>query len=89
MRVLAEERPDVVVHQLTDLKEQSSAANARMRNEGTRNLVDAAKAASVERIIAQSIAWAYAPRSSFATEDTMLDIGAEPPRKITIDGVLA
>ena len=35
--------------------------NARIRDEGTRNLVRAAKAAGVKKIIAQSIAFVYAP----------------------------
>ena len=64
-------RPDVVIHQLTDLprvlndEKQLAAAyprNARIRTEGTRNLVAAAKAAGARRFIVQSIAFAYAPR---------------------------
>ena len=35
--------------------------NARIRDEDTRNLVRAAKAAGVKKIIAQSIAFVYAP----------------------------
>jgi nucleoside-diphosphate-sugar epimerase len=56
-------RPDAVVHQLTDLPDDASrirelgAANARMRREGTRNLLDAAAAAGAGQIVAQSIAW--------------------------------
>src|SRR5215475_2888431 len=40
--------PDVVMHQLTDLAGEDRAANARLRIEGTANLVDAARAAGVE-----------------------------------------
>src|SRR5260370_42582485 len=62
-------RPDVVVHQLTDLPaapgtpgyEEGQRRNNRLRREGTRNLVDAALAAGVKRMVAQSIAFAYAP----------------------------
>ena len=62
-------QPDVIIHQLTDLPQEldpdrraaALAANARLRIEGTRNLVDAALASGVRRIIAQSIAFAYAP----------------------------
>ena len=62
-------RPEVVIHQLTDLPEEpdpgkiaaSLAANARVRVEGTPNLIAAAKAAGARRMIAQSIAFAYAP----------------------------
>ncbi len=55
--------PDLVIHQLTDLPDDaaeiagSRAANARMRIEGTDNLLAAARAAGAERFIAQSIAW--------------------------------
>jgi nucleoside-diphosphate-sugar epimerase len=54
-------RPEVVVHELTDLAAGDRAANAAIRVQGTRNLVDAAHTAGVRRIVAQSIAWAYAP----------------------------
>lgn len=58
--VLAEAAPELVIHELTDLSEYDTAANARLRREGTANLVAAAEAAGVERMIVQSIAWAYA-----------------------------
>ena len=63
-------RPDVVVHQLTSLPSSLAATadlaaafalNARIRTEGTANLVAAANAAGVSRVIAQSLAFAYAP----------------------------
>jgi nucleoside-diphosphate-sugar epimerase len=65
--------PDVVIHQLTDLAGEDRAANARLRIEGTRNLVQAARAAGVEMMIAQSIAWIYAPGETPATENDPLD----------------
>ncbi len=54
--------PDVVVHELTDLPDDASALgtdgrNARIRREGTRNLLDAAQAAGARRFLAQSVAW--------------------------------
>lgn len=61
VNILTEVKPDVVIHQLTSLSQGSSAENARIRIEGTRNLVDAAKQAKVQKIIAQSISWAYEP----------------------------
>jgi nucleoside-diphosphate-sugar epimerase len=64
--------PDTIMHQLTDLRDGSRAANAHLREVGTRNLVDAARAAGVRRIIAQSIAWAYVAGDRPATEDTPL-----------------
>jgi len=82
-------RPDAVMHQLTDLSGGSSDANAALRIHGTRNLVDAALAAGVRRIVAQSIAWAYAPGPDPASEETALDLGAPPPRQTTIGGIAA
>lgn len=55
--------PEVVVHQLTNLPDdprltpQFAAENARMRREGTRNLLAAAGAAGAKRFLAQSVAW--------------------------------
>ncbi|MFJ1763415.1 NAD-dependent epimerase/dehydratase family protein [Amycolatopsis sp. NPDC088138] len=82
-------RPDVVVHQLTDLGAGDRAANARVRTAGTRNLVDAALAAGVRRIVAQSIAWAYEPGAAPAAEDTPLDLGAGPERLGTVEGIVS
>jgi nucleoside-diphosphate-sugar epimerase len=67
-KVVAEVQPEVVIHQLTDLPlalEASKMAealvrNARLRDEGTRNLVSASVNAGVRRFIAQSIAFVYA-----------------------------
>jgi uncharacterized protein YbjT (DUF2867 family) len=55
--------PDLVMYQLTDLPDDASqipdraAANARIREEGTANLIAAAQAAGAGRFLAQSIAW--------------------------------
>src|SRR6476620_3595338 len=62
-------QPAVVIHQLTDLPREldgariaaSASGNARIRSEGTRNLVAAAQAAGAHRFIVQSISFAYAP----------------------------
>jgi hypothetical protein len=64
--------PDVVLHQLTDLTGQDRAANARVRTIGTRNLVDAARAAGTRRIVAQRIAFVYQDGPVPATEDVLL-----------------
>jgi nucleoside-diphosphate-sugar epimerase len=62
-RVLAAFRPEVVLHQLTDLPDdagdisRTGERNDRMRTEGTRNLLTAAAAAGADRFIAQSISW--------------------------------
>ena len=94
---LASFRPDIVMHQLTDLSGLSDPAtvadalrrNARIRAEGTRNLVDAALAANVGHLIAQSIAWVYAPGPTPHAESDPLDTNAEEPRLTTIRGVVA
>lgn len=74
--------PEVVIHQLTDLPPALDPAlmpdamirNARLRVTGTANLVAAAKAARVRRLIAQSIAFAYAPGPHPFREDAPLNI---------------
>ena len=60
---VGEAKPDVIIHQLTDLSAADFAATDRLRIDGTRNLVDAAKAAGVRRMIAQSLAIVYLPGS--------------------------
>ncbi|WP_307480281.1 NAD-dependent epimerase/dehydratase family protein [Cytobacillus purgationiresistens] len=82
-------RPEVVIHQLTSLRNYNLEDNARIRTVGTRNLVDASQAVGVRRMIAQSISWAYEPGNYPATEEVSLDLKAPEPRKTTIDGVVA
>ncbi|WP_433205199.1 NAD-dependent epimerase/dehydratase family protein [Nocardia sp. CA-107356] len=76
--------PDLVMHQLTDLPDDAAllpelaGANARIRDEGTRNLIAAAEAAGAKRFLAQSIAWEPpAGRGAVieAHEAAVLDIG--------------
>ncbi|WP_405783054.1 NAD-dependent epimerase/dehydratase family protein [Streptomyces sp. NBC_00859] len=89
VRAVTEHRPDAVMHQLTSLAAGSPADNARIRIEGTRNLVDAAKRADVSRIVAQSISWAYRPDTGPAGEHNPLDVNAALPRATTIGGIQA
>lgn len=55
--------PNAVMHQLTDLPDhrdqlsEFGRRNDRIRTEGTRNLLAAARAAGAEHVVAQSIAW--------------------------------
>jgi nucleoside-diphosphate-sugar epimerase len=56
---------------------RSRARNARLRSEGTRNLVDAARAAGAKRLIAQSIAFAYTPGPAPRREDDPIDTAGE------------
>jgi nucleoside-diphosphate-sugar epimerase len=68
-RAVGEARPDAVIHQLTSLPrridprriERDFELNDRLRSEGTGILVRAAQAAGARRIVAQSIAFLYAP----------------------------
>ena len=89
--------PDIVMHQLTDLPPgldpsqmvEGTRRNARMRSEGTNNLIAAAQEAGASRFIAQSIAWMYAPGPEPHVEDDILDIHAQGRRAITVAGVAA
>jgi nucleoside-diphosphate-sugar epimerase len=81
-----EAKPDVIIHQLTDLSAADFAATDRLRIDGTRNLVDAAKAVGVRRMIAQSLAIVYAPGAKPATEqDPLAD--DSPTLRDTVKGV--
>src|SRR6185312_8241004 len=90
-------RPTVVIHQLTDLPHglepgrmaEAIARNARIRDGGTRNLVRAAVAAGTRRLVAQSIAWAYAPGPLPHAEADPLDVAAEGARAVSVGGVVA
>jgi nucleoside-diphosphate-sugar epimerase len=96
-RALMLAAPDVIVHQLTDLPaapgtpnyEKGLEANARLRIDGTRNLVAAAEAAGVKRFIAQSIAFVYAPGSGARVETDPLNAAATGIAKRSVDGVIA
>lgn len=89
--------PHSVIHQLTDLPfglapaamARAVAANARLREEGTRNLVAAAVSAGSNRMIAQSIAWAYRPGVPPYDENCPLDVDAQGPRGMSVRGVAA
>ena len=90
-----EAHPDIIIHQLTDLPPglnpsqmtEGTQRNARMRRQGSQNLVAAALDAGVHRLIAQSIAWMYAPGKEPHSEDDPLDIDARGTRAITVAGV--
>ncbi|MEK6423409.1 MAG: NAD-dependent epimerase/dehydratase family protein [Burkholderia gladioli] len=96
-RELARIAPDAVVHQLTDLPAgldparmaQAIADNARVRSEGTLNLVQATLAAGCRHMVAQSIAWAYAPGAQPYDEAHRLDLAADGTRRISVGGVAA
>jgi 2-alkyl-3-oxoalkanoate reductase len=79
--------PEVVVHELTALPERFNPrkrdlydATNRIRREGTRNLLDAARAARVRRFLCQSVAFAYAPAAEpeVMDEEAPLNLDAPP-----------
>jgi nucleoside-diphosphate-sugar epimerase len=96
-RAMVKVEPDVVVHQLTDLAlihdpnrlTEALTRNARLRTEGTRNLVAAALEAGARKLIAQSIAWIYAPGPEPHTEEDPLNLDATGIAAITVRGVVA
>ncbi len=73
-------QPEIVVHQLTDLPPALDPAkmadalvrNARLRDVGTRNLIAAAVAAGAQRMVAQSLAFVYAPGPTPYSEEAPL-----------------
>ncbi len=95
-RAVIAAKPDIVMHQLTDLAgvadpatyKDAIARNARIRDEGTRNLVKAAIVAGVPRIVAQGIAWVYAPGPTPHAEDDPLNTNAQEPLATTMRGVI-
>jgi len=88
-------RPGIIVHQLTDLPPgldpaQMAAArprNARLREVGTRHLLLAAAAAGVRRLVAQSVAFAYASGPLPYREDAPLATAGEAD--FTVRGVVS
>src|SRR5215472_8589994 len=95
---VARAQPEVVIHQLTDLPKvlgpdragAAFLANMRLRVEGTPNLVAAAKAAGARRLIAQSIAFAYAPGPEPHDERDPLALAqGDAPSAATARGVRA
>jgi nucleoside-diphosphate-sugar epimerase len=96
-RALESVRPQVVIHQLTDLSggfapeqiAETLARNTRLRVEGTRNLAAAAKASGVRRLIAQSIVWLYAAGPEPHSENDPLDRAAGGATAVNVQGVVA
>jgi nucleoside-diphosphate-sugar epimerase len=94
--VFATAEPDVIVNQLTEFPSridpeaatQQFADNDRLRIEGTRNLIVAAQTYGSERIVAQSIAFAYAAEGDWVKdEDAPLATDAPPPWGATLAAV--
>jgi nucleoside-diphosphate-sugar epimerase len=80
LEIVRKAQPEIVVHQLTDLPPaldptkmaEALVRNARLRDVGTRNLIAAAVAAGAKRMVAQSLAFVYAPGPMPYREDAPL-----------------
>lgn len=63
IRAVVDFKPDVVLNELTDLPDDAAQIgefadrNARIRTEGNRNLIEAARRSAPAKIMAQSVAW--------------------------------
>jgi nucleoside-diphosphate-sugar epimerase len=87
-RALRQAEAEVVVHELTSLppridyrgKGDPLGPTNRLRREGTRNLVAAARAAGARRLVAESVAFMYAPQGDrVKDEEAPLFHGAPGP----------
>jgi nucleoside-diphosphate-sugar epimerase len=87
-RAVAEARPEVVVQHLTDLPpdlnprklKEAYVANDRLREQGTANMAEAARAAGARRLVAQTVAFVYAPQGGpVKREDNPLYMDPPPP----------
>jgi nucleoside-diphosphate-sugar epimerase len=86
---ISQARPDAIVHQLTAIParldprkiERDFALTDRLRTEGTRILLEAAHASGAERVIAQSIAFMYAPGPPGTVHTETDPLNADPPKR--------
>jgi nucleoside-diphosphate-sugar epimerase len=97
VRAVMRARPDAIVHQLTAIPanlnlrrfDREFAFTNRLRTEGTDNLLAAARAAGVRRVVAQSFAgWIYERvGGSVKTEDDPLDRDPPAAFRRTLDAI--
>jgi 2-alkyl-3-oxoalkanoate reductase len=95
-RAVASAKPDVVVHEMTDLSggdlrkfDQSFATSNRLRMEGTDHLLAAARGAGVRRFVAQSYCgWPYA-RTDGPIKSETDPLDPDPPQQLrrTLDAI--
>lgn len=94
---VASSKPDVIVHEMTDLRgasdlrhfDRSFAISNRLRTEGTDHLLAAAREAGVKRFVAQSFCgWPYA-RVGGAIKSEMDPLDDSAPREMsrTLDAI--
>jgi nucleoside-diphosphate-sugar epimerase len=69
LRVAREARPQIVVNFLTDLSAGTGDANNRLRREGSKNLVSAAKAVEARRLVVESVAFPLERDAAEAVEE--------------------
>ena len=89
-------RPDILVIMLTDLPRdldphamvEARPRNARVWAEGTRNLMVSAKKVGTRRVVAQSLAWLYAPGPQPHQEADALGAG-DADLGVVLEGVSA
>jgi nucleoside-diphosphate-sugar epimerase len=88
--------PEAVIHELTELPSQLTprgykkqlVTTNRLRREGTRNLLSAALQAGAQRIVAQSIAFAYERSGDWIKdEEALLDLDARPPMDAAVGAI--
>ena len=97
LRAVAAAKPDAVVQQLTSLRKMKSlrrfdqefAETNRLRTEGTEYLLDAARAAGAQRVIAQSFTgWPNIRQGGrIKTEDDPLDPNPPHSMRQTLDAI--
>jgi 2-alkyl-3-oxoalkanoate reductase len=80
-----EAAPEVVIHELTSLPprldpkaKDALAPTNRLRSEGTRNLIAAARAAGARRLIAESVAFFYVPEGDLVKGEDASAFGDAP-----------
>jgi nucleoside-diphosphate-sugar epimerase len=84
---VCEARPEVIMNQLTDLPDEFSPrgmtesyeATSRLRTECMRTLIDAGQRCGAQRVIAQSIAFLYAPEGSMVKDEDGRPFTEAPP----------
>jgi nucleoside-diphosphate-sugar epimerase len=94
LEIVRQAEPEVVVHQLTDLPPAldpakmaaASLRTDRLREIGTRNLIAATVAAGAKRMVAQSLAFVYAPGPMPYREDAPLNLD-DPVAGATARGI--
>jgi nucleoside-diphosphate-sugar epimerase len=90
-RLVADSEPEVVIHQLTAFGTKDGdpyAETIRVRIDGTRSLISAARAAGVRRFITQSISFMCSPSGSGLTdEETPLYLDAPAAVRALVEAI--